>query len=429
MSSRSNVIIALVGAWISTAAAASEAPVPATPATPVAAVEERILEQASPTAAPVVTAPAASMQRGAGWADRLEQRGFATSMSLTGLWIGDVSGGVKTGGVYNSLGVFEADADLAKLVNLSGGTLHGSVYWIRGRSASYEFVGDALVVSNLDGFDSIRLYELWAEQRFADQFAVRIGNQSVDAELAGTEYGAALTNGGFGWPASIAANVVNGGPIYYAPAFGARLAWQPSESWNAVAGVYDGDSFDHPNGDPLPNQHGVHWSLGHGQGAFAIAEVAHRWQIAEGAPGLAGNMKVGFWRHTAQFEDNRLDSNGAPVAQSGLDPALHAGNQGWYAAIEQRLWREGASAEQGLGGWLRAGGAPADRSAFEWVSDAGLHWTGLFPRRDADVLAIGAVHAQVSRHAAQAARDEAALLGQPTVVPDFERVFEIAYTA
>ena len=62
------------------------------------------------------------------------------------------------GGVfYNSLGTFAADVDLAKAVGWENAALTGSVYWIRGLSVSSEYTGDVLVLSNLDGFDSIRL--------------------------------------------------------------------------------------------------------------------------------------------------------------------------------------------------------------------------------------------------------------------------------
>lgn len=350
---------------------------------------------------------------------------FTPATSLTGLWIGNVAGGLGRGGLYNTLGVFSLDADVPRLApGWKGAHAFASVYWIRGRSATWEYVGDALTVSNLDGFDSIRLYEAWLEQRFAGRVSLRAGVLAADGEFATTESGAVFGNGGFGWTAGIGANVVNGGPIYFAPALGVRVEVAAAPGWTARAGVWDGDSFDSPDGDPLVNEHGTHFDLSPGQGRFWISELEHAWATDDGASAPPGTWKLGVWRHTAEFADNRYDDAGVPFAVSGREPAMHRGTHGVYGALEQRLWCEPGDRAQGLTAWGRIAAAPADRSTFSLVSDAGLAWTGPWPGRDADVLGFGVVDANVSNALVLAAIDAD---GPGGPLPDYEPVFEVAY--
>lgn len=365
----------------------------------------------------------------AAWSENLAARGITSSASATGMWIGNVAGGLKQGGVYNTLGVFSAEADLEKVTGWwKGGSAGSEVYWIRGKSASWYYVGDALTVSNLDGFDSIRLYQAWLQQDLWESRAsLRAGSLAADEDFTGTESAALFSNGAFGWCSGVGANIVNGGPIYFSPALGARVAFRPLERWTLQAGFYDGDSFDSPAGDPLVNQHGLHFSLGRRQGSFAIVETSHSW--AGGAEGAAtpGTLKAGLWRHSADFSDNWADVNGHSFTLSGLEPASHHGNHGWYGSFEQRLWGEGKSADQGVTAWLRLSGAPSDRSAVEWSSDAGFNWAGLLPGRDADVFGVGVATANVSRDIQRQTREDFALSGEEGIVPDFERVIETVY--
>lgn len=407
-------ILMMLGTWSSLTAAAVAAPSPD-------AGTAQVQTNASSHA---VSAPRAW----AAWPSAFAQHGVEISGSMTGLWIGDVAGGMRQGGVYNTLGFLSAQSDLAKLTGWwQGGRAFVNGAWIRGGSVSSSFVGDALVVSNLDGFDSIRLYQAWLEQGFfGDHASLRAGVLSADEEFCGTDGGAMFTSSGFGWNAGIGGNVVNGGPIYYAPGLGVRLEAHPVKGWTVRTGAYDGDSFDSPDGDPDPNQHGLHFRLSRAQGAFLIGEVQHAWN-EEGDAAQPGTFRLGAWRHTADFADNLRDAQGGSFAITGLEPANHHGNHGVYGVFEQKLWNESGDAAQGPCFWTRLAAAPADRSAFSWVSEAGVHWTGIVPGRTADMLGVGIVTAYVSPDAQQSVRDANSVDGGGRVVPDFERAVEMGY--
>ncbi len=316
---------------------------------------------------------------------KLFDRGVHLQFGYIGEVFGNVAGGTRRGAVYEGLGEMALELDLEKLVNWRGGTFRASSLWLHGRGPS-RLVGDALTVSNIDGHDSIRLYELWLEQKFLrEALSIRVGNLLADEEFAGTEYGGLLLNSAFGWPAFISGNVVNTGPAFFVSALGARARFSPSDNWYFQIAAFDGDTFDSAAGNPRVNANGTRWHLSSDQGALVMSELGLRRNNTEEATGLPGTLKLGAWVHTADFTDHARPTK------------THRHNVGAYLAAEQMLWREEESNdEQGLGAFFRIGGGPEDRSAFAFTFDTGLHYTGLIPGRDEDKAAIGFVHTDFS---------------------------------
>jgi porin len=267
-----------------------------------------------------------------------------------------------------------------------------SALWVQGHGPSDQFLNDDMGASNSEAYESLRLYEWWG-QATAGAWSVRFGALLADTEFCGTTPGAALVNGAFGWPAFISANTLNAGPSYYAAALGARLAFTgETTSWKL--GVYDGDSFDAPDGNDRPNRHGTHYEIDNDQGAFIISEL--NWAPTNSA----FRYQVGAWMHTADFED-KIDTG-----------TFHSGNYGSYAAVERTL--AGKTGEAGnIEAHVRAGFAPEDRNDFGWTLDTGVAAIGLLPGRDADTVAVGFVHADRATN---------------TSSLDYEQVYELSYT-
>lgn len=352
--------------------------------------------------------------------------GWIWSSSMDALWIGNVAGGRRAGGVYNSWGSGAVEADLGALTSgaWTGAKAQASALWIRGGSVSGQYAGDALVASNIDGFDSIRLFEVWIEQAFAGERAsLRVGAMAADEEFASNDWGGALSNAGFAWPAFAGANLPGAGPVGPTAGLGARLWVQPAEGWQAQIAVYDGDTVDDPEGSPITGQHGLHWQLDPAQGAFVIAE---------GTRSLGARpttLRAGAWWHTAEFDDVRRDANGASAVVTGGDPLVHRGFHGAYASVGSRVWSKGEDGPN-VGLWLRGGVAPANRSAVSWALDGGVQWTGAVPGRSDDVFALGVVHANVSADVIASVRDDRDANGAAVAaLPDFERAIECTYRA
>jgi porin len=250
----------------------------------------------------------------------------------------------------------------------------------------------------------------------AGAWSLRAGALLADEEFAGTEAGGALLNSAFGWPAFISANTVNTGPAFYQPAPGVRVEYRQGDATVWRLGVYDGDSFDSPVGDPAVNRRGWRYRIGGGQGLFAIGEAVRAFGPAR--------LKAGAWLHTAAVADVRRDAAGRPFFDSGAAPREHARNYGGYAAAECTVVGDAGKAGA-VDAFLRGGWAPRHRNTLAWSADAGMAWTGPLAGRAGDVLAVGVTHAAVSApYAAQAL----AVAGVGPAM-DFEQVLEVSYRA
>lgn len=362
----------------------------------------------------------------------LAERGVGLEMAYTGEALANLSGGLRRGAIAEGLLEMALELDTEKLGGWRGGRFRVSSLSTHGASLSRNHTGDLLTLSNIDAYDSIRLYDLWFEQRFFDgRFSVRFGQMRADEEFTGAELGEAFLNSGFGWPAFVSANTLNTGPAFFAATPGVRLRCDISPRFYAQAAVYDGDSFDSAAGDPRVNAAGTRFHLGDRQGYFSIAETGYKFNQEEGSNGLPGLCKLGAWLHTGDFADNYRDFAGNSLTVSGLPAQIHGNNFGAYLAAEQMIWREadaGKDGGQGLGLFCRVGASPPDRAALEWVVDGGASYTGLIPGRDEDVLALGAVYARVSGDIRRQQTEDRDLNGTPyAAIADHETVIEATY--
>lgn len=358
---------------------------------------------------------------------KLVDRGVHLQAGYIGEVIGNASGGRRAGAIYEGLFETAVRVDTENAGLWKGGTFQVSSLFPHGQGFSERYVGDLLTASNIEAYESWRLYDLWYEHGFGEKLSVRVGQFTADEEFAYTEAGANFLNSGFGWPAFISANTINTAPAFFVAAPGLRLNLDVSRELFVRMAVFDGDTFDNPAGDPRPNGSGTRFELGGDQGFFGIAEMGYRWNQIAREGGFPGGYKFGMWAHSGEFESNFQDENREPFVVSGREPRVHSKNFGLYAAVEQMLWRE--TEEQGLYGFARAGAGPEDRSFFELVVDGGIVWRGIIPTRDEDAFGVGAIYARISKDIHRAEMLDATTNG--TVYEKFsthETVLEAFYT-
>lgn len=363
-----------------------------------------------------------------GFRTKLVDRGVHLQAGYIGEMIANTSGGLKRGAIYE--GLFEASLslDTEKAGLWKSGRFHVSTLFPHGTGFSEEYTGDLLTASNIEGYESIRLYDLWYEHQFGEHVSIRLGQFGADEEFAYTEAGGHFVNSAFGWPAFVSGNTVNTGPAYYVAGPGIRVNIEPTEEFFLRVAVFDGDTFDNREGDPRANRSGTRFEVGGDQGFFGIGEMGLRWHSGKKGEELPGEMKVGGWVHTTDFESNFEDENGQPYVASGLGPRRHSKNFGVYVVGEQMLWRENND-DQGVYAFARAGAGPQERSFFEVVVDGGLTWQGLIPTRNEDVAGMGIVYARISRDIVRRERLDAEVNG--TEYPAYsshETVLEAFYT-
>lgn len=358
---------------------------------------------------------------------------------------GNTTGGIKQGAVYTGLLDFGTNVDLEKLVGWEGASVSTTWLWLSGRDASEDLVGNFLTISNIAGFNTFRLLELWFQQNlFEDKLSIRFGQLTADSEFVISDYGSLFINGTFGWPAFLYTNLPEGGPGYPMGTLGVRVAVNPWDWMTLQSAVFQGNVFAQN-----VNRHGFDWDLSADQGYFWINELQTRWNHADDTFALPGQAKLGAWFHTDSFADPYYDEDGIPLADADSNgvPETRPWNFGFYGIVDQMLYREPneaisiagytkdgkavadakgnklAPSSQGLGWFGRIAFEPQNRNFVGFYFDTGLVYTGLIPTRDADQLGIGFGYAQLTN----GARGTQNLEGSPN--SGSEMVLEFTYQA
>lgn len=340
--------------------------------------------------------------------DNLSNSGFNLTLHYTSETMANVSGGLKRGSNLSGMGNVVLDYAAQKSSEgYSHLSLRASGMFLHGESPSKKYIGDELTASNIDGYDSIRLYELWLQLSFwNNRGSLRFGSLLADEEFAFTELGGLFLNSAFGWPAFISANTVNTGPAFFVTAPGIRMRLESTKSWYIQGGIYDGDSFDNPAGDGNTSAYGVHWQITPQQGYFSMFEIGHmNTQISQNTA-VPSFFKLGGWIHSASFDDHLTESP-------------HRGNYGLYFTMERSIWRNNRKGQE-LGIFFRSGLAPRDRNRYELAIDGGFNFLNPFTKMERDVVGAGISFAKVSDNIRQAEE-------QTGIIPvsDYELAFEV----
>lgn len=288
---------------------------------------------------------------------------------------GNTAGGLKTGSVYTGLLDFGSELDLEKLVGWHGAKAGTTWLWLSGQDASQNLVGNFLTISNIAGFNTFRVIEMWLEQDFFDgKLSLRAGQITADSEFLVSEYSGLFINAEFGWSPLLGMNIPNGASAYPVGGPGARFAFTPIESFTFLSAVYQGNVFAQN-----VNRHGFRWRLDAQNGFTWMNEAQLYWGKDDSSKVLPGFAKLGAWFQSGQYADALSDSTSS-------------GNSGFYFVLDQMLFREnaenGASWDEGLGFFGRTGFTPPDRNVIDFFFDMGFTYKGLIPGRDKDSLGL-----------------------------------------
>jgi len=364
----------------------------------------------------------------------LAARGVELGLTYTGEVMADVAGGMRRGAAYEGRAELDVHADLAKLLDWRGTTLHASAYQIHGYGPSAHYVGNFMDVSNIEAHPTTRLYALWIQKEFlGGRASLRAGQLGADEEFLLSDTASPLMNGTFGWAALVANDQTSGGPAYPLATPGVRLRVAPRRNVAFLLAAFAGNPAGGGcNQDPqLCDRYGTTFSTS--GGTLWMSELQYRTGQGEGASALPGTYKLGGWYQNGSFPDEHFGrlASGATVSLASplaVGPLEHRGDWGLYAIADQALWR-GAGGARRLDAFLRVGAAPADRNLVSTYVDAGLGYTGLFAGRPRDTLTLGVARANISGDAAALDRDRR-LLGAPGYpVRDYESVIELTYVA
>ncbi len=357
--------------------------------------------------------------------------------SYTGEISSVLSGPRRNQSVYN--GLFSLFLDSQLPVSDSPPSLHLHAYYPHGQSGTQSYVHDLNTFSNIDFYDSPRLYELWIQSDLP--FAsLRFGLLALDTEfgIGGTDLSNLFLNSTFGADATVSLNFP--APLFAVGALGARLEWNPARNWSVRAAAYDGNPATGLLPDPSPNaapsteinRHGLDIALRSEEGALFAIEVGHAFSKTSPLPREAaqarsheevssGGWRAGFLYHTDTFShsyDRFSPRGGMNRSRSGL-PLV-------YVALDHDLWTH--SGGRGLRGFARICQCPEDRSFIDFSFNTGLVFQGLLPGRSRDLLGAAFAHTHLSNPLAEARRvfpeNQAARFA-----PRSESILELTYLA
>ncbi|MEI8233215.1 MAG: carbohydrate porin [Verrucomicrobiota bacterium] len=310
-----------------------------------------------------------------------EPKALSFPVSYTGELLGNLSGGYRQGAIAEGLLNAGVQGNLGKLIGWQGGSFLVSILAPHGPSLTEKYVHDLNRVSNIDAYDSVRLYEAWLQQEWADgKFSLRAGQLLVDTEFFVSGNAALFLNGAFGVLPVFSQNLP--AAVFPVAAPGVRVRWKASDALSFQAGVYDGDVGDQAKG----NKHGVDWRLGRDGGVLAVAEAAYAWNGQKGAAGLPGTVKLGAFFRNAGAEE---DLTGTPCRTDA----------GGYVMVDQQFWRKPGTEDQGLSGFVRGGAAPDERNTVPFYGDAGFNYKGLLAGREKDVVGLAFSFTRLSQYA------------------------------
>lgn len=317
----------------------------------------------------------------------LVDKGF----TLTATWQGELfgnTGGAAQGAASDGLFNLALDIDLERLTGfLKDATFHVNGLYIYGPSLSGQFVGDFSGISNIAGYNSPRLQEVWFEQGFWNKRAsIRAGLLAADTEFFGSDSAALYLNGTFGAFTLIGANFPDA-PVYPLANPGIRLSIAPTSKFYLMAAAFGMDS----NIDPAGNdKYGTHIHIRESDGALFMVEAGYLLNQSPGDRGLNGTYKLGSFIEHGNF--TTFESQAASALGTG--PLSHNGtNWAIYGVADQQVYVRGGKVVSVFG---RGGVSPSRFSFVSGYFDAGVNFTGFVPNRPLDVGGIAVARSSVS---------------------------------
>jgi porin len=361
----------------------------------------------------------------------LSKYGVTLNITENAEVFGNPTGGVKQGFEVNGLTTVTVQLDTQKAFGLSGGTLNVSGLQIWGGFLSQSNLLNLQTVTGIEAFPSIRLWELWYQQKFGDKFDVKIGEQSLDQEFIISANSAYFLNSMMGWPMLPTSGLPAGGPDYPLAVLGVRGRMQVTDAVTVLAGIFNGSAIplNTPN-TQLSNPNGVSFPL---NSVYAIAEL----QLTTpglGAPAKVNDdYKIGAWYDSWEFNDQEYDNMGVPLASPLSDgiPAKHQGNYSIYGVMDKVVWLPKDQTSRYLSVFVRPMFTTLqDRNLIAFSVNGGFTLRQPLPGRDNDVFGLGFGVARVSTGAAAFDRD--LQFFEPTVytpVRSAETFLEATYQA
>lgn len=382
--------------------------------------------------APAPTIATGLPNNGDPWGMRaaLKERGLEYSFVLTSEILSNVDGGRRRGTVFEGKLETIVQADLQKMAGLSGLSFFTNIFQIHNTGGiSRDYVGGFNTISNIEALPTLRLSEIWLEQKLhGDALTLRAGQLAADTEFFISSLSTFFMNSD--WPAITKQDLPSGGPAYPLSTPGIRLKAQPTKDTTVLVALFNGDPAGPGKEDPeIKNHYGLNFRMV--DPPFLISEVQRKYNVDKSA-GLDGTLRLGAWYHFGSFDSPRFDTTGlslANPASNGIAARLR-GDYGIYGIVDQMIYRpKGGGPDDGVGVFSRISGSPNDRNLVDFYLDGGVVATGLVPGRPKDKFGATFIYSRIGDATRDLQKDQNFYHGTNQPIPDFELNLAVAYQA
>jgi porin len=332
-------------------------------------------------------------------------------------------GGARRDATMIGQAIVGADADMAKLAGIKGGTAKVALFYRHGPSVNITAdLGLLQQVQEAYGRGEIvRLVEAWYQQSFDDdRFRLKAGRMPTNSDFA--SFSCDFQNLSF--CASPQGNFP-GGIGYWLSA--------PGSNWAALARYNIGQSrkngyfqigayqVNQKNIDPT---NGFRLGFGGGSGVLIPIEAALTPNFGGKRP---GTYKIGGWIETSKANDLVRDEQGNLIAVSGRPGDPFRGRHGFYLQILQQITPSPDGIDhKGLSVFFNFTQLDRKSSLIDNQIAAGFTHTGTFKGRPNDQIAFALARTHVNsrmRAVDRIAVDEGSLLG----IRNAEYIAELDY--
>ncbi len=272
-------------------------------------------------------------------------------------------GGLTTKDATQYQGLFDLSValDFEKLQSRLPGTFYVLAQNTHGRGLTQDFVGDVLVLSNIDSFRNVmQVSEYWWEFSLFENLTLRVGKQDLNAEFLRIGLAEDFIQSTYGLSPSTAF------PTFPDPSMGAVALTQLNDAWRLKTGIWDAFSS------------GGNWGISGNDSVLLIGELEHTYALRDGM--LPGVFVLG-----AVYESSG-EVHGVPISAV----------QEYILQVEQHVYRECPCDDEDMQGlaifagyYPRFPGRLISEESIGTNLVAGLVYTGLLPSRDHDVVGLG----------------------------------------
>ncbi len=230
-----------------------------------------------------------------------------------------------------------------------------------GRGLTQDFVGDVMVLSNIDSFKDItRVSEYWWELPLGERLAIRLGKQDLNTEFLFIDVAQDFIQSTYGLTPSTAF------PTFPDPSMAMVAMMRLNDAWRLKTGVWDAFSS------------GGNWGFSGNDSVLVIGELEHTYALRDGT--LPGVAVMG-----AVYESSG-EVDGVPISAV----------QEYFVQLEQHIYRECPGDEENVQGmaffvgyYPRFPGRLITDKSIGSNFVAGLVYRGLLASRDDDVVGLG----------------------------------------